>query len=135
MYLMLCILDFKTTRNLDAIIMGIWLLSLICDSRVSYVSNSYQIRAHISWWTIRKNASFNLSWDLKQIKINASKCEFSRIVRMLKNSNSRRYLFLNFKKSDIQFCLTYPPTYIRSYPIFPNLPTYPNIGYPLWTAP
>ena len=39
------------------------------------------------------------------------------------------------KKLDIQFCLTYPLTYIRFYPIFANLPTYPKIGYPFWTPP
>ena len=39
------------------------------------------------------------------------------------------------QKLDIRFCMTYPPTYIRLYPIFTNLPTYPKIRYPLWIAP
>ena len=38
------------------------------------------------------------------------------------------------QKSDIRFFLTNPPTYIRLYPFFTNLPTYPNFGYPLWRA-
>ena len=39
------------------------------------------------------------------------------------------------EKSDIRFPLTYPPSYIRFYPIFVNLPTHPTIGYHMWMSP
>ena len=100
---------------------------------------------------LMKNAAFHHAQSiavkviaLLSIKVACFQMKLS--IKKLKRSNfslknltgiqlTKKYLWNHGQKLDIRSLLTYPPTYIRLYPIFTKLPTYPNIGYPLWTAP